>query len=212
MELTLEELVAAFARGVEASDRRGIQAANRRSGLLYQPGIGPHAEDDTVRLVMLEVAASLGLGPDGYTLGARYPSMPRQRCDLCIGVDPIWAWAIEVKMLRLLGDNGNLNDNMLMHILSPYPQHRSALTDCEKLLASGFLGRKAVLIYGYNAEGWPLDSAVVAFEALAGSRVMLGPRNTKAFGGLRHPIHRDGAVYGWEIRSRELEALVSRAD
>jgi hypothetical protein len=27
--------------------------------------------------------------------------------------------AIEVKMLRLMGDNGKLNDNMVMHILSP---------------------------------------------------------------------------------------------
>jgi hypothetical protein len=34
-------------------------------------------------------------------------------------------------MLRLLGDNGKLNDNMLMHVLSPYQAHRSALTDCE---------------------------------------------------------------------------------
>jgi hypothetical protein len=34
-----------------------------------------------------------------------------------------WGWAIEVKMLRLMGDNGKLNDNMVMHILSPYPAH-----------------------------------------------------------------------------------------
>lgn len=32
-----------------------------------------------------------------------------------------------------LGDNGKPNDNMIMHILSPYPDHRSALTDCSKL-------------------------------------------------------------------------------
>jgi len=45
-----------------------------------------------------------------------------------------------VKMLRLMGDNSKPNDNMLMHILSPYPSHRSALTDCQKLAASGFQG------------------------------------------------------------------------
>ena len=33
-------------------------------------------------------------------------------------------------MLRFMGDNGKLNDNIVMHILSPYPEHRSALTDC----------------------------------------------------------------------------------
>jgi hypothetical protein len=46
--------------------------------------------------------------------------------------------AVEVKMLRLMGDNGKPNDNMLMHILSPYPDDNSALTDCQRLAASGF--------------------------------------------------------------------------
>ena len=50
-------------------------------------------------------------------------------------------------MLRLVDDNGNPNDNMLMHILSPYPNDRSALTDCLKLANSGLVGRKAVVIY-----------------------------------------------------------------
>ena len=49
---------------------------------------------------------------------------------------PVWDWAIEAKMLRMFGDNGKLNDNMLMHVLSPYPAHRSALTDCGKLAHS----------------------------------------------------------------------------
>ena len=53
-------------------------------------------------------------------------------------------------MLRLMGDNGKPNDNMLMHILSPYPKDRSALTDCAKLLGSGLVGRKAIVIYGFD--------------------------------------------------------------
>ena len=69
-------------------------------------------------------------------LGMPYPVLARQRCDIAIG-DPI-QWAVEVKMLRLFGDNGKLNDNMVMHVLSPYPQHRSALTDVSKLQGRGF--------------------------------------------------------------------------
>lgn len=61
----------------------------------------------------------------------------RQKCDLCVGASSSWDWAIEIKMLRLMGDNGKPNDNMLMHILSPYAGDRSALTDCVKLLESG---------------------------------------------------------------------------
>jgi hypothetical protein len=67
-----------------------------------------------------------------------------------------------------MGDNGLPNDNMLMHILSPYPEHRSALTDCKKLKASGLEGRKAILIYGYECEQRPMELAIAAFETLAG--------------------------------------------
>jgi hypothetical protein len=48
-----------------------------------------------------------------------YPNAPRQKCDLLISPNEGQPWAIEVKMLRFMGDNGKPNDNMLMHILSP---------------------------------------------------------------------------------------------
>ena len=102
-------------------------------------------------------------------------------------------------MLRLLGDNGKLNDNMLMHLLSPYPQHRSALTDATKLAASGFSARKEIVIFGYEDEGWPLELAVEAFEVLARNAVTLGPRLEAIFGDLIHPVHRSGGVFAWEI-------------
>lgn len=58
-------------------------------------------------------------------------------------------------MLRMFGDNGKLNDNMLMHVLSPYPAHRSALTDCQKLVRSALPGRKAIVVFGYGYNDWP---------------------------------------------------------
>jgi len=128
----------------------------------------------------------------------RYPSLQRQRCDLFIP-DGSEQWFIEVKMMRLMGDNGKKNDNILMHILSPYPKDRSALTDCDKLLESGFGGHKAVLIYGYDYAGWPLETAMAAFEILAESRTQLGPRSFAAFSGLVHPVHQCGGVYAWEV-------------
>lgn len=77
-------------------------------------------------------------------------------------------------MLRLMGDNGKPNDNMLMHILSPYPADRSALTDCSKLLTSGPGDRQAVIIYGFDYPGLPMDPAIEAFETLAGHRWIWG--------------------------------------
>lgn len=196
---SLHQLVANFAHGIQAADARRPQAVSARSGARYQPGVGPHTETATVFLVMNELRE---LWPDRYTAfqtGVPYPSMPRQRSDLCIGAAPTWSWAVEVKMLRLVGDNAKPNDNMLMHILSPYPAHRSALTDCEKLLKSGFAGRKAILIYGYDSDAWPLAPAVGP-SALASRTVALSPREEAAFSGLIHPVHRFGTVFGWELR------------
>lgn len=134
-----------------------------------------------------------------YQLGVSYPRNPGRKCDLCLGRPPNWGWAIEAKMLRLYGDNGKLNDNMLMHILSPYSEHRSALTDCQKLVESGLSGRKAIAIYAYESAKFPMTPAIDAFELLARNVVQLSERITACFRGLMHPVHQGGAVFGWEI-------------
>src|SRR5262249_32309420 len=131
-------------------------------------------------------------------VGVAYP-VGRQKCDLCIGSSPNWEWAVEVKMLRLMGDNGKPNDNMLMHILSPYPNDRSALTDWVKLVNSGADGRKAIVIYGFDYPGRPMDPAIAAFEVLAARWVTLNARAVGEYSDLVHPVHRAGRVFGWEI-------------
>jgi hypothetical protein len=185
---------------MKLADARRPQAVNVRSKERFQPGIGPHSEAQTVELVAKELRQ---LAPDQYAqsiaTAVAYPELSRQKCDLCIGTSPGWLWAIEVKMLRMLGDNGKLNDNILMHILSPYPEHRSALTDCSKLKQTELAQRKAILIYGYEHADWPLEPAIAAFESLAAMRARVGERHVARFDGLIHPVHASGAVYGWEI-------------
>jgi hypothetical protein len=88
---------------------------------------------------------------------------------------------------------------MLMHVLSPYPAHRSALTDCDKLAGSTLGGRAALLIVGYDYEGWDIELAIEAFETLARRRATLGDRHVALFGRLVHPVHRHGGVFAWEI-------------
>jgi hypothetical protein len=164
----------------------------------YQPGIGPHPEQATLQLVAREIAQwrpEYG-SPD---LEVDYPTDRRKECDLVFSNPP---WAIEAKLFRLMGDNGKPNDNMLTHILSPYPTHRSALTDCDKLIGSGFGAQLAILIYGYDYPGLPMDPAIEAFEQLAATRVALGPREQAAFSGLVHPIHQEGRVMAWHIEPK----------
>jgi hypothetical protein len=146
---------------------------------------------------MNELMSEFGHRYADARLNAPYATGSRQTCDIVIPrAKDVW-W-VEAKLLRLLGDNGKANDNMLMHILSPYPDHRSALTDCRKL--STCEGRAAILIFGYDSDTWPLDLAIDAFEALASAaKHRLTPRVTTRFADLIHPVHRSGRVFGWEI-------------
>lgn len=200
--LELEQLIGDVAVSIKRIDTRGPRAVSVRTGAIYKPGIGPHSETQAVALIVAELQT---LSPKRYSgfvhTSISYPQ-GRQKCDVCIGTSPSWEWAIEIKMLRLMGDNGKPNDNMLMHILSPYPTDRSALTDCVKLLESGLPGRKAVVIYGFDYPNLPMDPAIEAFETLAGRCVGLGPRCVSHYANLLHPVHAAGRVFGWEITAR----------
>lgn len=199
MNLELRDLVQDIATSIKRIDEQRPQAGNVRTGVLYQPGIGPHPETRAVNLIVRDLPV---LRPERYAsklhIGVAYP-VGRQKCDLCIGSSPPWEWAAEVKMLRLMGDNGKPNDNMLMHILSPYPNDRSALTDCIKLVESDLGGRKAIIIYGFDYPGLAMDPAIEAFEVLAARWVTLGTRAVGAYADLVHPVHRTGRVFGWEV-------------
>lgn len=200
--LTIDAIVADFAKAIERVDAKHPIAVNQRSKEPFGAGIGPHTESAAITLVMDDLRVNKPDRYPAFETGVSYPSMKRQKCDLCLGTAPSWDWAIEIKLLRFLGDNGQPNDNILMHILSPYPEHRSALTDCSKLLASGIAGRKAILIYGFESEDWPLAPAIDAFELLARARAKVGARSEALFEGLVHPVHASGRVFGWEIASR----------
>ena len=197
----LAEFSTCFAKAMKSVDSRRPVALNARTGAPFSPGIGPHTERTTIQLVVAELEKQ-NLIPGVIRLEVPYPNNPRNKCDICIGTNFAWDLAVEVKMLRLMGDNGRPNDNMLLHILSPYPEHRSALTDCTKLIDSGFSGSKAILIYGYEYPGWPMTPAIESFEALENQYVALKKRNHTDIKELVHPVHSHGAVFSWEISTK----------
>jgi hypothetical protein len=188
----VDDVAAAFTK---ADGYRPVWAS--RTGRQYQAGIGPHAEDAAVGLMLRELRQ---IAPyKSITCGQflPYPNAPRQKCDIWVG-DPT-EWAVEIKMARFKGDNGKPDDTALKDLLSPYESDRSALTDTVKLLRAGFPSRKAILIYGFEFEDRPLEPAISAFEVLARERVRLGARHRAAMGPLVHPVHSAGVVFGWEI-------------
>src|SRR5262245_26982265 len=100
----LKKLVSDFAMAIGRVDaRRPVWGS-------YQPGIGPHTETETVSLVVRELGT---LDPATYAsarVGVPYPALKRQKCDLTVRLDGE-EWYVEVKMMRLMGDNGKANDN-----------------------------------------------------------------------------------------------------
>jgi hypothetical protein len=194
--MELPELVEDFAFGMCTADALGPQAASRRDAARrYQPGIGPFAEDDAVRLTLAQMKTKR---PDAYRSArkVRYPGA-RKTCDLALGDLP--EWAIEIKLARIGRDNGTYEDAAVKKLLSPYEDDRSALTDYVKLAQSGFAGRKAVLIYGFEDPRRPLSWLIDAFELIASTHVRLGSRTSAQMKGLTHPIFASGAVFAWEV-------------
>jgi hypothetical protein len=196
----LGQIVHDFALAMEAVDHRRPQAASHRNAArLYQPGIGPFGEDAAVAMTVAEMqAASAGI----YAIAGkrRYPDSSHV-CDLALGTLP--AWAIEVKLARLGRDNGTYEDAAIKKILSPYPEDRSAVTDCVKLARSGFAGRSAILIYGFEDTHRPLHWLIEAFEAVAAKTAVLGPREEARLRELVHPVFAAGRVYAWEVLGAE---------
>jgi hypothetical protein len=188
-----QKLVSDFARAMVAADARSPTKSP------YKSGIGPHTEPETLRLVAQELIALDAVCYAKIDCGVPYPNSSHEKCDWALRVEDQQTWYVEAKMMRLMGDNGKPNDNILTHILSPYPQHRSALTDCSKLKVSGFSGRLGILIYGYSYPDYPLEPAIRAFEVLAKEGCRLSPRAEASFCNLMHPVHREGATYLWEL-------------
>jgi len=191
----LVEFVADFAWGFHEADRQRPQAVGSRSGRIYQAGLGPHAENAAVALVL---SALHQQWPKRYQPAQQlqYPGT-RQRCDLGVG-SPV-EWAVEIKMARAFGDNGKLDDTYLKDLLSPYPSDHSALGDSIRLRQSRFTCRKAVVIYGFDYATRTLDPALQALELLMRDKGAIGERVEANLEALVHPVHSIGRVVAWEI-------------
>lgn len=188
--------MADFAAGMAAADALKPQAkSHRREGVVYRAGIGPFSEDEAVRLTLKQMRFHQ---PGIYDSArkVRYPRAART-CDLALG-DPI-EWAIEVKLARVGRDNGTYEDTAVKKILSPYPDDRSAVTDCVKLSESQFACRRGVLIYGFEDPTRPLQWLIEAFELIASRHIQLGPRNEALIPSLIHPVFASGGVFAWEV-------------
>src|SRR5688572_11815250 len=113
MNTELRRFVVDFAESLAAAD------ATAFSQKYNAPGIGSFDETEIVGRVASELQRR---HPDAYLdcrLEVAYPGT-LERCDLCFGNAPDWRWALEVKPVRFLRSNGDLEDTTIKRLLSPY--------------------------------------------------------------------------------------------
>lgn len=78
-----------------------------------------------------------------------------QKCDIVLrsntySDDTSWEWAIEIKRIQFIGDNGKNNDYGVGKLLSPYKKDTSLAGDIVKLQQSAVASKKAVIAYVFN--------------------------------------------------------------
>jgi hypothetical protein len=152
----LQAIVNRIAEGltvIDSQDEGGRQ--NRRTGEPYLKGLKTMSEHEvTTELVKWWQAAH----PEDFggqleaVSEVPYPKSPRDRCDIFIREiateKPVWA--IEVKHIALVGDNGKNNDYGVTKMLSPYLKDRSLRHDMIRLRDSGFGCDSASVVYSFS--------------------------------------------------------------
>jgi hypothetical protein len=182
----LEELIADIADTLVEIDSSGVPFKN------YQPGVGPYGEPQ----LLAKVASQLNELPK-YDRGARTKRTP----DLLLPGE----WAVEFKLARPFGDNGNQAENWSVNLLHPYEGNVSAIGDCLKLQAISSEERKAVAVIGYEHDPPRIDLTplVESFEVIARlvMQIGLGLRVEVQRSHLIHPVHQRVRVFAWEVIS-----------
>lgn len=104
-----------------------------------------------------------------------YPGNAEIACDLVIGsvadhreFGRPFEWAIEVKRIQLVGDNGKNNDYGITKLLSPYRKDRSVTHDAHRLSAFGAAQKLAVIVIGFD---FSPGAELRAFEACKRLRI-----------------------------------------
>ena len=124
--MELEEIVSRIAELIPVVDSTtNIQVRNRRNKRPYVKGVAtlfePQFTKEVVRCWQTGYPSELSWINDEHP----YPDS-RETCDLVITDSSVevefgsFEWAIELKFLRLVGNNGNNNDYVMQKAISPF--------------------------------------------------------------------------------------------
>lgn len=138
-----------------------------RTGSAYLPGVAS-LDETGVRDLLVETWVNTS--PEEFepvgTIDTEvpYPGLPRARCDMVLssagwtGLQP--EWAIELKRIQFVGDNGKNNDFNVQKMLSPYLKDRSLIHDIERMRNHPMAARHAVIGYAFSYDFATCDVAI----------------------------------------------------
>lgn len=156
----------------------------------FQPGVGPYGEPQLVK----GIAQRLNVLPRyrGRAASKRTPDLLIR--DL---------WAMEFKIARPFGDNGEEAENWSVNLTHPYPGSVSVFGDCLKLAEWNGPERRAAIVIGYEHDPARISLTPLfdAFEAVATKLLpfQVSARTEARHTGLCHPVHQVVRVVAWEI-------------
>ena len=174
-KVELNEIVERIASLIPLIDSTSeIQNRNRRTKRPYVKGVAtlfePQFTKEVVKYWPIEYDGELSFIDDEFP----YPDS-RETCDMVITDAKKesdfgqFEWAIEMKYLRLVGNNGNNNDYVMQKAISPFLKDRSLVHDIEKLKHATFSTRKAVIFYGFDYDEDSVEHANRMCEKIAES-------------------------------------------
>ena len=157
----------------------------------YQPGIGPFGEPQLVGKIRDYFNANLN---------QQFPNAKTGRTpDFLIPN----LWAIEFKIVRPFGNNGNPAENWSENLLHPYSGNESSIGDIYKLQQLQMNVRKGIIVVSYEHKNAKLSLLPLlnSFDIIARQvcQFKLSNRYQVTVQNLVHPVHQISNIYGWEI-------------
>lgn len=147
-----------FNEGLASVDRSTtVIGTNQRTRAKYLPGVPSLRETQVCDEIRRWWATTYpgDFEPEGQCLReVPYPELPRARCDLVFSSPGheggSHEWAIEVKRLQFVGDNGKNNDFNVQKMLSPYLKDRSLIHDIHRMRSHPLAVKHAVIVYAFS--------------------------------------------------------------
>jgi len=164
--MDITQIVERLAEGLAYLDKNdNSPRASQRTGEFYNPGVPSMTERIfTNNLAHWWRNAFPTDIESGYSLITEHPYPRwhgRGNCDLAIiDQNSNALWAIEVKRIQFVGDNGKNNDFGLAKVLSPYNKDRSVVHDVFRLRDSKLSINSVAVAYGFEYSFETCDEAL----------------------------------------------------